>query len=196
MSAEIKIVNVKSTESFFIEAPKVAGRAMRLAINTVAHRGALSLAKQRISKEINFPNGYLGANRLNVTQDATESRLEAVISGRDRPTSLARFQTYRSASASRGKQLKVQVKRGQTRTLNRAFLVTLNNGNLGLAIRTPNKPKVAYKPVPLANNLWLLYGVSVDQAFGVVADEIAPEIGTMVEKEFDRQFIRMIGNGS
>lgn len=169
-------------------------RAARLAINATADRARKSSA-DRMMRDINFPARYLNPSegRLKVTNYARPSSLEAVITGRRRATSLARFVT----SGTAGKTgLTVSMKKGQSKRLNRAFLMKLKSGaggvetknNLGLAVRTAKgkRPDKAYKPVKVSDSLWLLYGVSVDQAFRIARDKVRPEAEAFLESEFNR----------
>lgn len=162
--------------------------AARQAINTTLTRGRTASAR-RIRQQINFPASYLSASsgRLDVSRKASNGNLEGAITGRQRPTSLARFLV---GTQSRG--VRVAVHPGQSKRLPRAFLVKLRSGsealgNLGLAIRTKGeRPRSAYKPKRLGKNLWLLYGPSVDQVFRTVAEDVSPELGDFLEKEFLR----------
>lgn len=79
--------------------------------------------------------------------------------------------------------------------MERAFLMRLKAGNsietksnLGLAVRTAKgkRPDKAYKPVKVSENLWLLYGVSVDQAFRTAREKVRPEAEAYLEAEFNR----------
>ena len=89
------------------------------------------------------------------------------------------------------------MKRGRTKTLRKAFLVNLRNGNVGLAVRLKQgetlQNKTYGKPVMLGKNLYLLYGPSVDQVFRTVADDSLPMLGEEVSKEFFRNFARLSG---
>lgn len=169
-------------------------KAARLAINAAADR-ARRAAADEILRDINFPARYLNPSegRLKVTAYATKGSLQAVITGRRRATSLARFVT----SGMPGKTgLTVSMKKGQSRRLTRAFLMKLKSGsggvetknNLGLAVRTARgqRPDNAYKPVKVSDSLWLLYGVSVDQAFRIARDKVRPEAESFLENEFNR----------
>lgn len=169
-------------------------RAARLAINATANRSRTSAA-DAMMRDINFPARYLnpGEGRLKVTQYASAGKMEAVVTGRRRATSLARFVT----SGKAGKTgLTVSMKRGSSKTMGRAFLMKLKSGassietknNLGLAVRTKKgeRPAKAYKPVKVSDTLWLLYGVSVDQAFRIARDKVRPEAESFLEAEFSR----------
>lgn len=153
------------------------------AINTTADRFRTK-SDRDMRQEIAFSATYL-RDKLTVSKKATQSNLEAVISGRDRPTSLARFVT----SGKRGQQgVTVQVKPGKTESLERAFLITLKNGNRGLAVRLGKGQTLrnSSRAKRLSDNLYLLYGPSVDQVFKGVADDEAPKALAFLEQEFLR----------
>lgn len=188
---------------FTSAAPALVNRSARLAINQVADRRALTLAKERILAETAFAPGYLDReDRLGVTRRATDANLRAIITGRHRPTSLASFAAG-TPETTRGKPLNIRVNPSRSQTLRQAFLirlragrgpVTAENSNVGLAVRLrpgevlDNKTEM----VPFGKGgLYLLYGPSVDQVFRTVAGDIAPEIGNAVASEFLRQFVRL-----
>lgn len=157
-----------------------------LAINRTADKARTESARE-IRHQVNFPGSYLNPSqgRLTVSQRASQSRLEGVISGRRRATSLARFVV---GSRSKGKGLQVNVKPGSTATLARAFLMNLRGGNVGLAIRVAKgtTPKGAYKPKKIAEGLFLLYGPSVDQVFQTVREDVSRDTGNFLAAEFAR----------
>ncbi len=178
--------------------PKIETALLR-STNTTADR-ARTLASQDIREQVAFPASYLApsAKRLFVSTKATKaSPFEAVISGRDRPTSLARFTNQKPLGGGqrhRGGQVAVTVKPGVRRYIKRAFLITLNNSNVGLAVRTDGgPPNNAYAPKEIGKNLWLLYGPSVDQVLsaasngGGIYEEIVPETLDFLNDEFNRQ---------
>lgn len=173
--------------------PRIITAAYR-AINKATDRGRAAAAREML-KQVNFPHSYLrGSNsRLRVSQKATADRLEGVITGRQRPTSLARFVAGPKSSA-RG--IRVQVKPGRSKIIKNAFLMPLRagnsdtgpNSNLGLAVRTRRgqRPVGAYKPTQVSDNLWLLYGPSVDQVFKTVREDVSPGVEEALENEFLR----------
>ena len=178
--------------------PKIETALLR-SINKTADR-ARTLASQDIREQVAFPASYLApsAKRLFVSTKATKaSPFEAVISGRDRPTSLARFTNQKPLGGGqrhRGGQVAVTVKPGVRRYIKRAFLITLNNSNVGLAVRTDGgPPNNVYAPKEIGKNLWLLYGPSVDQVLsaasngGGIYEEIVPETLDFLNDEFNRQ---------
>lgn len=198
MSVSILANGLGDFTRFVTELPETAVEAAYLAVNETT-RDVQPLLKRKMRQQINFSNAYLNADRFGVRRKATRATLEAVISGRDRPTSLARFAEGATVANSRKRPIIVRVKAGQKKTLNRAFLVNLRNGNIGLAIRLPKgqSPSSAYKPVPLTRGggketgAWLLYGPSVDQVLRGVSDEVAPDVNDMLSRNFFRQFTRL-----
>lgn len=198
MTVVIKGDLLNEVSKFFEQMPEIATQAARMAINDTAERKAVKEFKRDIESQVNFPSGYLDRpDRFGLTRKATDARLEAVITARDRATSLARFASGQTPASTRGKKIVVQVKRGQTRVLKRAFLVNLKNGNIGLAVRLKPGESMANSvaAVRLDNNVYLLYGPSVDQVFRSVAENSLPMIGNEVTKEFYRQFTRLSRNG-
>lgn len=159
-----------------------------------------------IYREVAFPQGYLDDKRLYISQPATPSRLEVTITGRDRPTSLARF-TPPGTPVSRGNQqhgttgLTVTVKPGQTRFIPGSFLVGLKYGNVGFAIRLRPGQRIAgvrKQPFVLFKNkqgepvVYLLYGPSVDEVVTDASLKVEPEVTSAIDAEFTRQFARLI----
>lgn len=204
-SIEIVPVGNKDLDQYFRQLPDKAELAMQMAINTVTARSGMALIKKNMLNEIAFPSGYLNADRLKVTKRATRNNLEAVITGRKRATSLARFVTSGSVVNSRTQSgVTVRVKRGKTTYMKNAFLVKLNKGasltednyNIGLAVRLSAGEALANKNTQhrswlVPGKVALLYGPSVDQVFSDVADKVGPQIADQVETEFYRNFRRL-----
>lgn len=172
--------------------PAIERAALR-AVNATADRTRTGSADYIYSR-LNFPKGYLAPaqKRLFVSKKAKQGDLEAIITGRHRATSLARFVTGGMAGR---KGARVSIKRGSSVELPNAFLMKLRSGggvetkdNLGLAIRTKRgaTPDKAYKPVKISETLWLLYGPSVSQAFRYAADKEADEAAQYLRAEFSR----------
>lgn len=191
----------KDLEQYFDGLPGVTTTAARLALNDTARGPAMKLARMKMNSEINFPTGYLNKDRLYVDKLATNADLEAVITGRDRATSLARFATSGSVGSRGG--VTVSVAKGSSTSLKKAFLVKLRQGktmdgstfNVGLAIRlAPGETiqnRTSTHMTMLSGNVALLYGPSVDQVFKSVASDIAPNVADEVATEFFRQFTRL-----
>jgi hypothetical protein len=192
-------------------APQIANRSARLAINQVSERKGLKLAREAMLSQVAFPSGYLnetaksGDKRFRLAYKATDARLEAGINATQSPTPLARFSRDRAVFARGGKArqgVRVAIKPGQSVTLNRAFLLNLRNGNIGLGIRLRHGETltntVGAKVItsgPLAG-VALLYGPSVDQVFRTVAVDISPAILEDLTVEFLRQFERQFKNAN
>lgn len=162
----------------------------RNAVNKTADRTRTSAQRQML-QEVAFKAQYV-QGRLTVSRKASGTNIEAVISGRDRPTSLARFVT--NPRAKRGQRLGLMVEPGKPVELDkgqvtpRAFLIQLRGGNQGLAIRLKpgeslTKSRRAKK---LADNLYLLYGPSIDQVFQGVAKDQSEQALAFLESEFQR----------
>ncbi len=181
--------------------PKRTIEAARIAVNEAA-RGAYAQAGREIVRQVAFPARYVTgkAGRMQITQFATNAKLEARITARSRPTSLARFNKGSQRIGQRG-GVRVEVKPGSVQRLPGAFLIKLRAGrgdgetfNVGVAVRTKGgRPPPGYKPLPIGRNLWLLYGPSVQQVLysernrGGVATEITPDTLKKLEAEFWRQ---------
>lgn len=181
---------------FFQRQPEISRKAASLAINDVAGGTGLNFLKREIYNQIEFPRNYLNDDRLGLAKRATPDKLEAVVKGRDRATSLSRFALRQSAKQQATRRgVTVRVKKGQTKHLKGAWLVELNNGNLGLAVRVKPGERILNKTksssVQLAPNVYLLYGPSVDQVFSGVAGDNSGRIGDMVANQFLRQVARL-----
>lgn len=179
--------------------------ALQLALNKAADKGR-TLASKAIRQQVAFAARYLGpgAGRLKVGQRAFKGSLITSIDASEDPRSLARFSKDKVQPGGRRHKdgrVNVEVKPGSKTTIRRAFLITLKNGNIGLAVRTDGgKPVGAHKPKRLTkgnDNLWLLYGPSVSQAFVSanaqkgVAKQIEDNVLDVVQAEFDRQLKRL-----
>lgn len=158
-------------------------------------------AARAVLEQIAFPASYLGPakKRLWVRSRARNDSPFGTIEGRDQPTSLARFAKQKTPTTGsqrpKGGKIDVRVKAGGGfKSIPRAFLISLKNNNVGLAVRTNgNRPAGAFKPKEIGKNLWLLYGPSVDQALLAATDgdgvyeELTPEALDYMVGEFNRQ---------
>lgn len=182
--------------------PEAVLRKARQAINRATER-ARTEASRRIREQVNFKARYLindasesSSSRLYVKTLAKGNSLEAVIKGRERPTSLARFASGTPQSARKAGGVRVSVKPGSSKMMKGAFLMRLRQGgkpidtasNLGLAIRLRPGESVNNKRhmVQLRGNLYLLYGASVNQVFRTVSEDVSPKALDWLEQEFDR----------
>lgn len=195
-------IEAKLAISYIGEMPENVKSALISALNRTADR-TRTRADRKIREEVAFPASYLrpGEGRLVVSQKARAESLQAVVTGRGRPTSLARFAVgSKPRSGNKLGSVSVTVKPGQKADINRAWIISLpgapDSKNLGLAVRTEGgPPRGAYAPKQLkafGPNVWLLYGPSVDQVLfsarnnGGVVEEIAPEVMLDLEAEFGR----------
>lgn len=178
------LADLRDIENLDEEIVKAARQAINKAVDRARTRGAKEMQRQ-----INFPARYLN-ERLRVSKRASGMKLEATITGRDRPTSLARFAKSTSASAARKNGgVSVQVNPGETKFMQGAFLMQLRGGNTGLAIRLKEGESVKNKKhmTKVGKGLYLLYGPSVSQVFRTVAEEqTGPEAAEFLEQEFLR----------
>lgn len=206
MPIEILSVGSKELEQYIEDVPKIATDSIRMAINTVARGKAMTRIKKAMTDEIAFPTGYLSQDRLKVVKVARGHDLEAIIVGRKRATSLARFVTGGAmvTNSKRPGGVQVRVKRGKTTVIKNAFLVRLNKGasvsedgyNIGLAVRLSSGEQLANKRTQhqswlVKGKVALLYAPSVDQVFRTVAPEEAPRIADDISAEFHRNFARL-----
>jgi hypothetical protein len=190
----VAIEGLESVRNLKDISPAIA-KAASQAINRTAER-ARTDADRAIRLQVAFSAAYLAPSggRLAVTRTANPNDLAAIITGRGRPTSLARF-VVGGAPGQRG-GVSVAVKPGVAKFMPRAFLLRLRAGaaiddssfNLGLAIRLRPGESIRNKKetVRIASGLYLLYGPSVNQVFDAVRGDIAPAEAQFLEDEFNR----------
>lgn len=197
----VEVNALQALGDFLDAAPSITPRAASLAMNTIIPRKGLVRYKKQIRTQVGFPGGYLDeGDRFGVTKLTSPDDLEAIITARQRPTSLARFSTGGGVGQE---GLAVKVKPGRSVRLKRAFTVRLRAGtaldndnfNLGLAVRIPGgqfrNKKDTGRMVHLAKDVFLLYGPSVDQVFRSVSETETPAVLNEIETEFYRQFARL-----
>lgn len=193
MSYDVTIRGIASLNDLKFLPREVAVIASR-AVNQTA-RKYRTASSRMLREQINFPARYLsGADGKITLAPSSPASLEAKLSASSNPRSLARFAV--GSAAGKGK-VKVEVTPGSTRTLPGAFLLKISGSGGGenslLAVRSPTKPRSAYKPRRLGKSLWLLYGPSVSQALlhddgnKGIWPEIEPDIASSLEREFLRQ---------
>lgn len=197
MSVDIIARGLSDMQQYFDNFPTIAAEAAAMAINEVSSGVGLTAIRRDMRSEIEFPPGYIEGERLKLYKRATPTSLEAIIRGRDRPTSLARFAAGQTPSNTRGRPLSVRVKRGHVRNLQRAFMVNLKNGNVGIAVRLKEGEELEKTDgaIRLANNVYLLYGPSVEQVFRGVATDNTPFIADNVRRRFVHHFSRRVRRG-
>ncbi len=194
-------------ENYMSAYPAATKEAARIALNDVSEDEGLATYRKAIESEVDFPDGYITTDRLGVRSRATNDRLAVEISGRQRATSLARFaRAGQTVQSTRRKGVRVKVsKQGGGALMERAWLVNLrrgnaDGGNIGLAIRLEpgerlrNKREV--RSVQLDQNVFLLYGPSVDQVFRDVSVTETPPVLDKIGNEFFRQLFRIVGGKS
>lgn len=216
-SIKVSTRGIKEFDQYLADFPERTVEAARLAINDTV-KWTRTRASREMRKQVNFPANYLdnqADGRLYVSRFATGNNLEAVITGRRRATSLARFTSnapqVMSAMNRKGGRatrpgLKVQVTPGRTRIMRKAFPIKLRAGNkdldtafnMGIALRLPKGTamtnKRAAKAIPgKKSDLYLLYAPSVDQVFRDVAQQLQEPAARKLEDEFLRQFNRLTG---
>lgn len=217
MTVEITTRGLDALQALFEKLPEVAEQASVLAVNEGARFGH-ARASRIIRGQVNFKAGYLGAannrnGRLAIIKRAKGGDVEAVIRGRERPTSLARFVQGSRAPGRKAPTVKVAAG-GRSIKLKGAWLMKLRAGkvldddtfNVGLAIRI--KPGMKLNKREFANTygdyrvgerdnadsrggVYMLYGPSVAQVFRSVARDIQEPVSARVEAEFVRQFERL-----
>lgn len=198
MSVEVEMRGLDSLQSYFNTARERAERVEPMAIRD-ASRYARSESSRRIRSQVNFSVSYLNADgRLELAyHDGGKS---STLTGRHRATSLANRVFNKTVPQfgrpPKGFKIKVRVaKSGTGYTFgkeNPAFFLRLRNGNVGLAVRTPNgqAPSAGAKPI-FGGEAHLLYGPSIGQIAYDVFPEIAPETAGRLADAYLRHFERM-----
>lgn len=182
---EIQLVGIKA----FDEVSKLINRvpvAAQRAVNRTANFGRAE-SSRRVRSQVQFAARYLsGADGRIELIPATQTSLQAKLTVSSRATSLARF-----ASGTK-KNVRVTVAPGNTRALPGAFLLGVGNNTI-LAVRSPNRPRTAFKPRRLGKSLWSLYGPSLAQVLIAknerkgVWPSMEAELAAKLETEFLRQ---------
>lgn len=203
MTVSVVAEGLTDIQNYLALAPEATARAARLAINDTTRRVAVRESVRLMEEEVAFPPGYLtDPRRFRIKKFATDSDLEASVYAQQRPTSLARFSTGGAVGRA---GVRVQISRGRSREMGRAFLIRLPQGrgpvtdeafNLALAIRLGQGETIANKRVmatSMGNGLYLLYGPSVNQVFRTVSTEVAPQVADELATQFVRQFVRLTG---
>lgn len=176
------------------------------AINTIARKSRVRGARE-IRKQVNLPASYVSPSGKGfyISETASPLSLQAKITARGRPTSLARFVQGSPRPGKAGVHLEVAP--GRARFMRRAFVMNLRGtggstdpalANKGLAIRLRPGERLQNKvdALPFSGKdrqLYLLYGPSVDQIFRSrdgtgVASDMVPEI----ERDLTEEFIRLL----
>lgn len=189
------VVAVEGLEALGADLEQVEDRIKKLAaraINATARKFRTE-SSRAIREQVNFPARFLDSRsdgKLRLVRNATATSMEAVIRGDFEARSLARFVSP-SQRRPNFRSPSVEVRPGNRERMDRAFIIGLSNGNLGLAIRLRPGERVENKRKMVSfskkdRNLYLLYGPSVDQVFRSVASDVAPGAAEYLEREFTR----------
>lgn len=210
MGVTIEARGLSRFADFLRNADDSVSKAVVLATNDTALYARAKTSRE-IRQRVNFRARYLTGGgdrsaRLAISKKATASDPEAVLTGRDRPTSLANPQFVRTQPTF-GRQkrpVRVHVGAGRgTQTLDRAFFVRLRRGNaavteensnVGLAIRLRPGERIDNKKemASMGNGVYLLYGPSVGQAMRTVLPEEADDIGDTYGDRFVHHLERVM----
>lgn len=198
MSISLNTVSLDQFSALVDSAPDKARRAASLAINDTA-RKYRTIAKREMLKQVAWPSSYLGnatEGRLQVSRFSSPTDLNAAITGRWQPTSLARFAKNRPSNARawpRGRSIQIMIKPGTVRQFDHAFFLNLKNGNLGLAVRVKSDDELRGSTAArlIFPHVYLLYGPSVNQVFRGVSKDLVPGASLQLAQEFNRQFTRL-----
>jgi hypothetical protein len=208
---EVESLGLKDFERLLRDLPAESTAAARMAVNEGANY-ARTLGAGEIAKTVRLKPAYItgrgnAAARLSVTKRAKNADLEAVVTGRDRPTSLARFRRGAFAPNQRGqtrRQVRVQVSTsGGPKTIPGAFYIRLRQGsasvteeayNEGIAVRLKPGQRIPGKKVmsSLGGGLYTLYGPSVGQVYRSVAADSVPRVGRQMQQRFDYHLSRAL----
>lgn len=188
----ITITGLRSIEEFTELLEKVPVAASR-AINRTANR-ARADSSRRIREQVAFGARYLsGADGKLQLVPSTKNSLAASLSASSEARSLARFVTSQSQ-----RRIKVTVTPGQPAPLPGAFLLGIG-GNTLLAVRSPLKPRTAYRPRQIgpSGSLWSLFGPSVAQTLIAVDGKkgIWPAMEAEIVARLEEEFLRQIDLG-
>lgn len=190
------VAGIPEFERYLNEQVKNIEKAAILAVNSVA-KSTYAELKRKVMGNVNLKASYLdgrdstGRKRLEISQYARQGEIVAKLVGRDRATSLARFDARKV-----GRQITVKVK-NRTRIIKSGLLLDFRGNRLvGLRVKkgeTIRNKKLQAKKVSSSKNtdLYILYGPSVQQVVNQVAPEIIPDIEKKLGREFLRQLRRL-----
>ena len=211
MSVRVELLGLDNIVTAIRREPENARKALPVAVNFGAKR-ARQLSSTEMRKEIAFTQGYLNQGspaRLRVSKAATADNPTAIVEGRDRPTSLARFAagrpTFGRKKGQKSAKVRVRVEPGSTVEVKDAFYVPLRRGNTGAlgnvgiaskgragARSSGENPKYELtrkrkNGTVVRSGYFLRYGPSVDQVFNETRAKVAPRVLQAMEREFYRQ---------
>ncbi|UDL03975.1 phage tail protein [Marinobacter sp. CA1] len=195
MSIHTNTKDLKRAQGVVRGAIRAVEKAQFRAVNRVTSK-TRTLASKKIREEVRLKAAYINQN-LKVTKKASINDPEAVITGRKRPTRLARYGAKQLARAAKSKnasgdsvrgiapgrkQAGVSVsvsRRGGRKKMRKAFLIPLKSaGVMGVFTRNGSgRGDIRHR-----------YGPSVDQVFRGVRKGLKPEIRRNLAAEYSRQF--------
>lgn len=187
----ITITGLSSLEEFSRFLGKVPVAASR-AINRAANR-ARADSSRRIREQVAFGARYLSGKDGKIELiPATKDRLQAKLGASSDARSLARF----VSASSKRQGVRVKVSPASTARLPGAFLLGIGEQTL-LAVRSPTKPRTAYKPRRISGSLWSLYGPSVAQTLISANNQtgIWPAMEAEIAAALEAEFLRQIDLG-
>lgn len=208
MTVSVTFKGLDELQRLFESAPQIAEQAAVLAVND-ASKFAFRESSKDIRGQASFTRDYLGSaetggsDRLRILPATRGGIVEARITARNRPTSLARFA---QGAPTRGQPVRVRVSpRGGVRSIKNAFMVRLRRGktvsednfNEGIAIRLGKDQSIRERKKGKAGlpeifpNVFLLYGPSVAQVFNTVSRTVSDRVSQKLASEYVRQFNRL-----
>lgn len=166
MVAELK-VEIRGIESLrdFEDLPRRNALIASRAVNQVARRFRTRSGRD-LREQLNFPARYLVGKEGRIElKPSNPTTLTATLSASSQARSLARF----VRGSGRKGRVSVEVAPGAVRPMPGAFILGIRGANNEtsnslLAVRSPTRPRSAYRPRQLSNGLWSLYGPSIAQA--------------------------------
>lgn len=198
MSAQMTIVieGIDALSRYREITPKLSRYASQ-ALNKTAQI-ARTRSSRLLREQVAFGARYLvGPDGKIGIKPASKGNLQTTLSASSSPRSLARFVKGSPPAGKRGK-VRVEVAPGSLKSLPGAFLLKIRgqggSENTLLAVRSPTRPRKAYKPRRIGNTLWSLYGPSVSQAL-LAADQregIWPELEQELADRLEVEFLRLV----
>lgn len=195
MSYRVRVSDVNRISRGLIDAATSTERTVYRAINKVASK-TLTRSRREIVSQVMLTQTYV-RERMSL-QKAGPNRNFAVITARQRPTTLATYgakQLTRQAKKAKGdarrsipawrKQagVSVKVKRaGSRKQMRGAFFVPLKAG----AVAAGNGVGVFVRTGTGTKDIKHLYGPSVDQVFRTVREKVKPEVERELRVELKR----------
>lgn len=207
MVVKVTVEGLDSLERDIAQYPVASAKAAQIAVNATA-RLARTLGTKGIQAQVALNTRYIQANLTVIP--AKLGAPTAIVRGRFRPTSLARYATNRAAPHGSPARLRVK-RRGAAVLKRRLFLFKrLSTGsavgqdgrrlpgqNIGLAIRLKKGEQLRNRKKAIRfsdddGGLYLLYSPSIDQVFKDVRNDLTPKITPFLEREYGRQLTRLL----